>query len=212
MDAGLPRIWIITNPDHRAGPIQPIRRALSTNPGGRVGVQLRAKRALDRQLIDWGRALREITMAAGVPFSVNRRPDVAEIVAADGVHVPERGLPVDEIRQQWPDFLWIGVSRHDRAGLRDAAAQGASYAFLSPVFAVPGKGSPMGLVGFRSAIANVGIPTYALGGVTARDARALLKAGAFGLAVRRAIYDAPDPSQVLQELLDALDKNEPAGE
>ncbi len=212
MTAGLPRIWIITHPDAPGGPMEPIRRALATRPGARVGVQLRAKSISDRDLVDWGRELREITAAAGCPLAVNRRPDVAQIVEADGVHLPERGLPVGEIRQQWPGLRWVGVSRHDRAGLREAAVDGASYAFLSPVFSVPGKAAPMGLSAFRETIADVGIPTCALGGVTPRDARAVLRAGAFGLALRRAIYDAPDPGDVLQQLVDALDKDDQGGE
>lgn len=207
-----PRIWIITHPDHPDGPIAPLRKALAGNPGGGVGVQLRAKRVSDRQLIAWGHELRAITAAAGCVLAINRRPDVAQIVDADAVHLPERALPVDEIRQQWPSLRWIGVSRHSRAGLRDAAARDADYAFLSPVFQVPQKGAPLGLTAFRDAIAHVGIPTYALGGVTARDAEALVQAGAFGVAVRRAIYDASAPRETLQALIDALDKNDLAGE
>jgi len=212
MTAGLPRIWIVTNPDHPAGPIEPIRRALRNCPSGVVGIQLRAKRVADRQLVEWGRELRDITAAAGCALSINRRPDVAQIVAADGVHLPEHGLPADEVLQQWPGLRWVGVSRHHGAGLRSASARRATYGFLSPVFAVPDKGAPLGLTAFRDAIAGVAIPTYALGGVTPRDVNALLHAGAFGIAVRRAIYDADAPDQALAELLVALDKNEPTGE
>jgi len=212
MTAGLPRIWIVTNPDHPTGPIEPVRRALRDCPPGVVGIQLRAKRASDRELVDWGRELRDITTAAGCTLSINRRPDVAQIVAADGVHLPEHGLPADDVLQHWPGLRWVGVSRHDGAGLRSASASGATYGFLSPVFAVPEKGAPLGLTVFRDAIAGVAIPTYALGGVTPRDVSALLRAGASGIAVRRAIYDADSPDQALAELLVALDKGKPTGE
>jgi thiamine-phosphate pyrophosphorylase len=212
MSPTLPRIWIITDPSHPTGPVAPVRRALEASAPGRVGVQLRAKHASDRQLVDWGRELRELTDAAGSPLAINRRVDVAQIVGADGVHLPERSLPAAEIRQQWPSPAMIGVSRHDRPGLRAAEQDSATYAFLSPIFNVPGKTPPIGIHGFQSQIAHVGIPTYALGGIQARDCGPLLAAGAFGVAIRRAIYEATQPAEALAEFMRELDKSLTNGE
>lgn len=206
MHQSLPRIWIVTDPAHPEGPVVPIQRALESCPPGMVGVQLRAKRVSDRQLVDWGRALRSVTDAKGCALVVNRRVDVAEIVGADGVHIPELGLPLPEIREHRSSTGMIGVSRHDPSGLAAAEQAGASYAFLSPVFDVPGKSQPMGIHGFGAAIAHVGIPTYALGGIQAEDLKALFAAGAFGIAIRRAVYSAADPAEVLQRFLSGLDK------
>ncbi len=202
----LPRIWIVTNPDHPQGPVEPIAKALRDCPAGLVGVQLRAKHASDRELLAWGRELRAITRGVGAALTLNRRVDVAAIVEADGVHLPERGLLATEVRAHWPAFSWVGVSRHDDEGLRNAEAEGASFAFLSPVFEVPGKAPPLGIDGFARAIAGVGIPTYALGGLGPEHLRQVLAAGARGVAVRRAIYDAADPRDALLGLLHALDK------
>lgn len=212
MTGGLPRIWIITDPDHPDGPVAPIRRALEGCPPGLVGVQLRAKGAPDRQLVQWGRELRAATHATGSVLAVNRRADVAQIVEADGVHLPELGLPLADLRQDWPALEMIGVSRHGRAGLDQAEQDGATYAFVSPIFHVPGKAQPIGIAGFRSAIAGVGIPTYALGGIAAEDFKALRAAGAFGVAIRRAIYDASQPEEALQGFVQCvreLDKSPP---
>ncbi len=212
MRAGLPRIWIITNPGHPEGPVAPIARALDGCPPGVVGAQLRAKQVPDRELVAWGHELRSVTRASGSLLTVNRRADVAQIVGADGVHLPELGLSPEELRTHWPQMRLIGVSRHDRDGLRRASADGATFAFLSPVFAVPHKGRPIGLEGFQAAIADVGIPTYALGGVGADDVGSLIGAGAAGVAVRRAIYDARDPKAALQRLLRELDKSIASGD
>ena len=212
MKPRLPRIWIITNPDHPEGPVVPLVRALRGCPPGAVGVQLRAKEVTDRKLVEWGHALRSTTARSGCVLTVNRRPDVAEIVGADGVHLPETGLRVPQIRSQWPRMALIGVSRHDREGLSRAVHEGATFAFLSPVFPVPGKAEPLGLGGFSAQIADVEIPTYALGGVGAEHVAPLVAAGASGIAVRRAIYDAPDPEAALQSLLSELDKTRPRGE
>lgn len=207
MPRKLPRIWIITSPDHQAGPIAPLRRALDGRRASQIGVQLRAKHATDRTLIDWGHELRAVTASTGSPLLVNQRADVAQIVGADGVHLPETGLPVARVQQHWPRLAMIGVSRHDRAGLFAAQEAGATYAFLSPVFEVPGKNSPIGVDGFRQAIAGLQIPVFALGGIGPEDVTPLLGAGAYGVAVRRAVYGAEDPSVVIDALLRRLDKN-----
>ena len=206
MPTKLPQIWIITSPDRLTGPIASVRRALEGRVGGQVGVQLRAKRASDRALIEWGRELRELTASTGSPLVVNQRPDVAHIIGADGVHLPETGLPIARTRHQWPSLETIGVSRHDRAGLVAAQEAGATYAFLSPVFEVPGKNPPIGVEGFRRAIAGLRIPVFALGGIGLEDVAPLLDAGARGVAVQRAVYDAEEPRIVVDGFLGRLDK------
>lgn len=202
----LPRIWIITEPAHPDGPVAPLRRALKGCPEGMVGVQLRAKRSSDRQLVSWGRELRELTAQSGAFLTVNGRPDVAQIVEADGVHLGELGLLPEQVARVFPEFRLIGVSRHDRRGLEEAARHGASYAFLSPVLDVPGKGPPLGIHGFRDAIVGVGIPTFALGGLSDAHVPALHASGAEGVAIRRAIYDSTEPREALRAFVRALDK------
>lgn len=204
MAQGLPRIWIITDPSHPDGPVDPVRRALVGCPRGVVGVQLRAKSASDRQLVHWGRELRSVAHASDSPLLVNRRIDVAQIVDADGVHLPELGLPIAEIRTHWPTMEMLGVSRHDSVGLATAERDSATFAFLSPVFSVPGKGKPIGIHGLRTAIAAVGIPTYALGGIQPEDVKAILATGTAGIAVQRGIYAASDPKEALHRYIDAL--------
>mgnify|MGYP001822995861 CR=1 FL=1 len=201
MHDGLPRIWIITDPNHADGPVAPVRRALEGCPPELIGVQLRAKRASDRQIVQWGHELRAITRDIGSALTVNRRADLAELVDADGVHLPELGLSPIEIRSHWSAFSVLGVSRHDRSGLEAAERELASYAFLSPVFSVPGKAPPLGLHGFRAAIAGVEVPTYARGGVRPADLRPLLRAGAIGVAIRRAVYAVDRPADAVQTFL-----------
>ncbi len=212
MSTRLPRIWIITDPSHPDGPVAPLRTALHGCPPGLVGVQVRAKRVSDRRLAAWGRELRALTARAGCALCINQRADVAQIVQADGVHLPERGLSPSDVRAQWPELPMIGASRHDAVGLSVAAQEGASYAFLSPVFEVPEKAEPLGVGGFERAIADVEIPTYALGGITPGDVAPLFDAGAHGIAIRRAIYGASHPRETLERFLRELDKSLAGGE
>lgn len=202
----LPLLWIITEPGYANGPIDTVQQALVGCPAGKVGVQLRAKSVDDRTLVDWARRLRELTTTAGAPLVINQRPDVAALVEADGVHLPENSMPVDRVRETWPQLRWLGQSRHDRQGLLGSEKDGVSYAFLSPVFEVPDKGPGLGVDGFREAIAGISTPVYALGGITPYSAEDLREAGAYGVAVKRSVYRASHPSEVVRQLLAVLDK------
>jgi thiamine monophosphate synthase len=70
----------------------------------------------------------------------------------------------------------------------------------------------MGVHGFRAAIAGVEMPTYALGGVRPEDLTPLLRAGAFGVAIQRAVYAAEQPNKALRLFLRELDKCLSSGE
>jgi len=88
------------------------------------------------------------------------------------------------------------------------AARGAPYVTISPVAPTPSKpgyGPPLGVDGVRAAVAAAGgTPVYALGGVTAANARSFCSAGAYGVAVMGAVLRAGDPDAVVRELLEAI--------
>lgn len=107
--------------------------------------------------------------------------DVALAPLCDGVHLPD-GADIAAVRAiLGPDAL-IGASCHDRGGVAAAARNGADYATLSPIFlsaSKPGYGPALG----PAALADLPLPTLALGGVDAANLRACLRAGAAGAAV-----------------------------
>lgn len=186
-----------------------VERALSGSAPGRVAVQLRAKGASSGAAFRLAEHLRAITRAHGAPLLINDRVDIALAVGADGVHLPESGLPVAVARALLGAHALIGVSRHDRKGLEQAAQAGADYATLAPVHAVPGKNPPLGIAGFAEAIASLRLAVYALGGVQASHVPPLCRAGARGIAVMRAVMSADDPAGVVYDLLQRLAPDQP---
>jgi len=171
-------------------------------PPGRVAVQLRRPELGAGALYALAREVTEVCTAHGAPLLVNDRLDVALAVGADGAQLPERGLAPAVARRLLGHDALIGVSRHDAEGLADA--QCASFALVSPIYDVPGKGSPIGLEGLRRVTAASPVPVYALGGVGAAQIPALRSAGARGIAVIRAVWAAPAPRQALAALLSAF--------
>lgn len=196
-------LYLITDGDAPESIPSAVAAALSCAPPGRVAVQLRAKRSDERTLLELARALRRETQLRGAKLLINEHIDIARRVGADGVHLPERSIPASEARERLGPSACIGVSCHDADGL--ARARGASFACLSPVFASPGKGEPLGLPRFHELVEHAELPVFALGGVRPERAAALRAAGAAGLAVISAVFAQPDPARAVASFLEAWD-------
>ncbi|MGN6593329.1 MAG: thiamine phosphate synthase [Terriglobales bacterium] len=159
----------------------------------RAGVgllQVREKQLNTRELLAVCQALRGATVGTGARLLLNERWDIALEAGLEGVHLPAAAAAPARVRRQVPRGFVIGVSCHAPAEV--AAAEGADFAVLGPIFATPSKaayGPPLGLEALREA-ARQQLPILALGGVTADNAAACLAAGAAGVAGIRLFEDA----------------------
>jgi thiamine-phosphate pyrophosphorylase len=110
-------------------------------------------------------------------------------------------------RRLLPAGTLVGVSTHAADEVRAAAADGADFAFFGPVHATPAKagfGPPQGVSRLAEATRAAPLPVLAIGGVGADEALALRAAGAYGVAVIRAILGAADAGAATRALLEAL--------
>ena len=85
----------------------------------------------------------------------------------------------------------MSVSNVDEA--EEAQALGATYLGAGPIWPTPSKPdavAPIGVTGLAAICSSVRIPVVAIGGIDARNAPACIAAGAAGVAVVRAAYDA----------------------
>jgi thiamine-phosphate pyrophosphorylase len=174
--------------------------------GGVQVVQLREKNLNDRALWERARQVRRWTRQAGVLFILNDRPDLARLVEADGVHLGQDDLPVQEARRiLGPDAL-IGVSTHNLEQLRQAILDGASYVGVGPTFHSGTKDFSEfpGLAFVRQAMAETTLPAFVIGGVNLNTIEAAVSAGARRVAVSQAIAAADDPRLVAATLWEAL--------
>lgn len=170
--------------------------------GGVDVVQLRDKHALDSELVEAGRWLRD----CGALFVMNDRPDLALECGADGVHVGQDDMPVGEVRALVGDELLIGLSTHSPAQV-DAALEDpdVDYLGVGPVWETstkPGRAA-VGLELVEHAARVAGKPWFAIGGIDAERAPQVVAAGARRLAVVRAIRDASDPCAAAELLREA---------
>lgn len=145
-------------------------------------VYLRTRHLPPATLVRLAEALREA--AEDDPLVIRGRVDVALAARADGVQLPEAGLPADRVRMIIGDQLLIGRSVHDLDGVREAADAGADWVTLAPIFAPISKPSQRPALGpdvLAEAVTH-DIPVFALGGITAENRDDCLRRGAHGVA------------------------------
>jgi thiamine-phosphate pyrophosphorylase len=202
----LPCLALVT--DRRLCRTLPLEEAVAQAVDGGVSlVQLREKDLPAGELLALAEKLCSLTRGRAL-FLVNDRLDVALACAADGVHLPERGLPVAAARRLGSEGFIVGRTVHSVAEARRAEAEGADYVQVGPIFATRShpEASPAG-VGLLSDVAKaVGIPILAVGGVTADNVGQTIEAGASGAAVISAILDSPSPREAARRLALAMEQ------
>lgn len=143
-------------------------------------LQLRAKHTSARAVLDLARRLQPLCKRFDVRLFVNDRPDIAVLAGADGVHVGQDDLSVDEVRRVAPG-LQIGVSTHNLEQLTRALAAQPSYVAFGPIFPTASKDNPDPVVGLgaleraRELAGAAGVRLVAIGGIDLERAPLLSK-------------------------------------
>jgi thiamine-phosphate diphosphorylase len=194
-------VIVFTDRRQARGPLPEVVRA-AVEGGARL-VVLREKDLPDDERAALAEQLHELLASVGgrllLAGRTAGRADRDGFAVADGQHLAAA--------DPWPAAPrgLVGRSCHDAAELAAAAAEGAAYATISPVFpsrSKPGYGPPLGLTRLRELCAGADLPVYALGGVESGDRAARCRdAGAAGVAVMGAVMRAADPAAVVKELM-----------
>lgn len=175
---------------------------------GQSGVELiqyRNKQASSRTLFESCQGLARLLSSRGVKFIVNDRADIAVLAGADGVHVGQDDLAVEQARAICGPGRWVGVSTHNLEQVERAAATSADYVAVGPIFATPTKENPGPVVGLdfiRGARQLTAKPLVAIGGITVDRAADVYAAGADSIAVARDLIAAKDPAGRARQFLE----------
>ena len=163
--------------------------------GGARLIQLRDKEASAKELLDAARECLPLTRAAGAKLIINDRVDVALTADADGVHLGQDDLSVEEAREILEAGKIIGLSTHSleqfQAGLRTSA----DYLAVGPIYTTTTKANPAAVVGLELLAAARSVtdrPIVAIGGITVERAPEVMAAGADSVAVISALYPWPE--------------------
>jgi len=174
-------------------------RVLDAVGGGALTVQLRLKHTPDREALKLAR-----TLKARVPVLViNDRVDLA-LLAGCGVHVGHDDLPVAEARRVLGPGALIGATCRTLEEVERAAAGGADYAGVGPVFASRLKSLPhplLGVEGLAGICRQSPLPVVAISGIDATNIASVASAGAHAAAVSSAIFASDDPGRAAALML-----------
>lgn len=202
MKAPLPRLHAITDERiARRADLDDVARELAAGGGADLAFHARGRELSGREHYELAVRLSD---RPTVRLFINDRLDVALAVPSAGVQLGHGSLPVSAARALNPRW-WIGKSVHDLPEAEAARAEGADYLVVGPVYASathPDR-PPLGLEQLGETVA-LGLPVIAIGGITPGRAREVKRAGAYGAAAIRALWDAADPGEAAREMLEEL--------
>lgn len=174
--------------------------------GGLKFVQYREKNLSPSKSYEVAETLRRLTRKAGAIFIVNDDVSLTLAVEADGVHLGQEDLPIQEARKILGHLKLIGISTHSVQEALAAEQAGADYIGLGPIYSTMTKQtrSSIGCGVIRQVTEKVKIPVFAIGGINRANLREALMAGATGVAVVSAILTVPDITQATRDFIETI--------
>ncbi|GAB0029814.1 thiamine phosphate synthase [Helicobacter pylori] len=139
----------------------------------------------------------------GTPFIVNDEVQLALELKADGVHVGQEDMAIEEVITLCKKRLFIGLSVNTlEQALKARHLDGVAYLGVGPIFPTQSKKDKQ-VVGVEllKKIQDSGVkkPLIAIGGITMHNALKLREYG--GIAVISAIAQAKDKALAVEKLL-----------
>lgn len=202
-------VYLITD-RHRCGRGDLLGCVEQALAGGVRGVQLREKDLSTRERFELGTELRRLTDAFHAALFVNGDAALALALRADGVHLPQDGMPADVCRRLLTPEMLLGVSTHSLSEAREAQRMGADFITFGPVYETPSKanyGPPVGVEALRAVCTEIELPVFALGGVKTSHLDEILSAGAAGVAMISAVLAAADVKRAASDFVNRLRKD-----
>lgn len=154
---------------------------------------------------DFRKYVQEITLMKNemdFDFIIHSHVELVKEFDATGVHLTSKSMSISDARKILGSHKIIGYSAHSIEEVKTAKAQGANYVFLGAIFETPKKHANhpiLGLETLREAC-QLGIPVYAIGGITTENLTAIKKTGAQGFSILRALYALQDVEHNVSKL------------
>jgi 8-oxo-dGTP diphosphatase len=183
----LPNVYALTDAGERG--TEAALRALDAALGAGLRlVQVREPSLAGDALLQFASEVTRRAHAAGAQVLVNADVDLAQACGADGVHLKSAQLGASGR----PPFELVGASCHDAAELAQACALGVDFVALGSVAPTRSHpdAQPLGWPRFAELVRSYALPVYALGGMQPTDLETAWHAGAHGIAMQRAVWEA----------------------
>ena len=151
--------------------------------GGAGIVQLREKNISTKDLYEKALKVKEICKNYGALFIINDRLDIAQAVGADGVHLGQSDMPIEEARKILKDKFLIGATARNVEEAKRAELLGADYIGSGAIFGTSTKDNAkkLEMEELKKIVASVKIPVFAIGGININNVGILKNIGLQGI-------------------------------
>ena len=197
------QLYLVLDPGLCGGAEGMIETARRAAAGGATMIQLRAPNWKKRALVECARELKKILAPFDIPLIINDHADVCLAAGADGLHVGQADLAVEDARSIIGSTRILGLSANTIDMVRAANPALVDYLGIGPIAQTktkPDAAAALGIEGFASLARIKPCPVVAIGSVTTANAGDLVRAGADGIAVVSAICGKPDPAKAAKTL------------
>ena len=141
------RLYVIITVKQDSQSRAALKMAADCAAGGGDCIQLRCKGIGDARFFTLAGEMVKVCHDNDSLCIINDRGDIAVAAGADGVHLGQDDLPVEQVRRLGAEPMIIGQSTHNIEQLEKAIARGVTYVGLGPVYATDTKpgAEPAGL-------------------------------------------------------------------
>lgn len=169
--------------------IEKIEEALAA---GVTMVQLREKNITTRKYFEVASKIKVLTKKYQVPLIINDRLDLAMAVGADGVHLGQNDLPVEQARRIAGKSFIIGATAKTLETALEAENLGANYVGSGAFFATQTKqdATAIDYAVYKVIKSQIHIPSVAIGGINESNYNIPINLGADGIAMGEGLLNA----------------------
>ena len=185
--------------------IEQVKQALE---GGITFLQLREKHLAEDEFMEEAKEMKVLARKYQVPFVINDNIKIAKEVNADGVHIGQDDMSVEDARRLLGEDKIIGVSAHNVDEAMKAQNGGADYLGVGAVCATSTKqdANVVSKEEIKKICETVDIPVVAIGGIKKDNIMTLKGTNVDGVAVVSAIFGAKDITKDTKELLKTVEE------
>lgn len=162
--------------------------------GGATIIQLREKHLRGEELRQEAVSIQKVCKTYKVPFIINDDVELAKEIDADGVHVGQSDMSVENARKILGDGKIVGATAKTIEQALTAQSQGADYLGSGAVFGTTTKldAKPMSMELLTEICQSVNIPVVAIGGIDADNVGKLKEVPITGVAVVSGVFGGSD--------------------
>jgi|SRR5699024_1505344 len=153
--------------------------------------------------ITLGKRLRTICREYNIPFFINDDEALIETLDADGIHVGQNDVPVEQLRERYPELI-IGLSISNETELANSNVSVIDYVGAGPVFGTNTKEDAKQAVGLSWITTlrtlHPDLPIVGIGGINETNAQQVITAGADGVSFISVVTHSKDIRRTLNNM------------